>query len=81
MVRIIIIFFIFIYSFNSLGEELSAQEKFFFSFIDLNKDKNLSIEEINQLIKLIFQLIDENQDGKISEIEIDTDCLKIILND
>ena len=42
----------------------------FFSFIDLNKDKNISLEEINQSIKLIFQLIDENQDGNISELEI-----------
>ena len=70
MVRIIIIFFIFICSFNSLGEELSVQEKVFFNFIDLNKDKNLSLEEINQSIKLIFQLIDVNQDGIISELEI-----------
>ena len=70
MVRIIIIFFIFIYSFNSLGEELSVQEIFFFSFIDLNKDKNISLEEINQSIKIIFQLIDKNQDGNISELEI-----------
>tara|TARA_B110000263_G_C14966225_1_gene354904 strand:+ start:225 stop:470 length:246 start_codon:yes stop_codon:yes gene_type:complete len=70
MVRIIIIFFIFIYSFNSLGEELSVQEQVFFNFIDLNKDKNISLEEINQSIKLIFQLIDENQDGNISELEI-----------
>ena len=70
MVRIIIIFFIFIYSFNSLAEELSVQEQVFFNFIDLNKDKNISLEEINQSIKLIFQLIDENQDGNISELEI-----------
>ena len=70
MVRIIIIFFIFIYSFNSLGEELTAQEKVFFSFVDLNKDNNISLEEFNQTINLIFQLIDENQDGNISELEI-----------
>ena len=70
MVRIIFIFFIFIYSFNSLSEELSHQEKFFFSFVDLNNDKSISLEEINQSIKLIFQLIDENQDGNISEQEI-----------
>ena len=70
MVRIIVIFFVFIYSFNSLGEELSVQEKVFFSFIDLNKDKNISHEEINQSIKIIFQLIDKNQDGNISELEI-----------
>ena len=70
MVRIIIIFFIFIYSFNSLCEELTIQEKVFFSFFDLNKDRNISLEEINQSIKLIFQLIDTNKDGNISELEM-----------
>ena len=70
MVRIIIVFFIIIFSFNSLGEKLSIQEKYFFTFVDLNKDKKISLEEINQSIKIIFQLIDENQDGNISEEEI-----------
>ena len=70
MVRIIFIFYIFIYSLNSFAEELSVQENSFFNFIDLNKDKNISLEEINQSIKLIFQLIDENQDGNISQLEI-----------
>lgn len=70
MVRIIIFFFIFIYSLNSLAEVLSVQEKIFFSFIDLNNNKNISLEEINYSIKIIFQLIDENQDGNISELEI-----------
>ena len=70
MVRIIFIFFIFLFTFNALSETLTGQEKIFFSFIDINKDKNISLDEINQSIKLIFQLIDENQDGKISETEI-----------
>jgi len=70
MVRIILFFFIFFYSFNIFSEELSNQEKFYFSFVDLNEDKSISLEEMNKLIKLIFQLIDKNQDGNISEIEI-----------
>ena len=32
--------------------------KIIFNFVDLNKDKNISLDEINKLIKLIFQLID-----------------------
>ena len=40
------------------------------NFIDLNKDNNLSYEEINRSIKLFFQLIDENKDSNISELEI-----------
>ena len=70
MVRLIIFCFIFFSSFNLLSEELTTQEKVFFSFIDLNKDKNISLQELNLSIKLIFQLIDENQDGNISESEI-----------
>ena len=69
MVRIIFLFFIFLYSFNSYCEELTSQEKIIFTFVDLNNDKSISIEEINKLIQLIFQLIDENQDGNISELE------------
>ena len=70
MVRLILFCFIFFFSFYLLSEELTTQEKVFFSFIDLNKDKNISLQELNLSIKLIFQLIDENQDGKISESEI-----------
>ena len=78
MVRIILFFLIFFFSFNSNCEELNVQEKIFFSFVDLNKDNNISLEEINQSIKLIFQLIDVNQDKEISELEIIE--LKEILN-
>ena len=47
-----------------------CQEKIIFSFVDLNKDKSISLEEMNKLIQLIYQLIDENQNGSISELEI-----------
>ena len=70
MVRLILFCFIIFFSFHLLSKELTTQEKVFFSFIDLNKDKNISLEEINQSIKIIFQLIDKNQDGNISELEI-----------
>ena len=46
------------------------QEKLFFSFIDLNNDKNISLDEVNQSIRIIFQLIDENRDGILNEDEI-----------
>ena len=70
MVRLVFFIFIFIYPVHSLGEELTIQEKTIFSFIDLNNDNNISIEEANKLIPLIFQLLDKNQDGNISELEI-----------
>ena len=70
MVRLVLFCLIFFFSFHLLSEELNTQEKVFFSFIDLNKDKNISLEEVNKSIKIIFQLIDENQDGNISESEI-----------
>ena len=63
MVRLIVVFFIFFYSFNTLSEELTSQEKIFFNFIDMNKDNNISLDEMNMLIKLIFQLLDKNQDA------------------
>tara|TARA_B110000438_G_scaffold244216_1_gene244597 strand:+ start:293 stop:538 length:246 start_codon:yes stop_codon:yes gene_type:complete len=70
MVRLIVVFFIFFYSFNTLSEELTSQEKIFFNFIDMNKDNNISLDEMNMLIKLIFQLLDKNQDENISNTEI-----------
>ena len=70
MVRIIIFFFIFIYSFHSLADELTPKEIFFFNFVDLDKNKNVSKEELSKLIKLIFQLVDKDQDGNISQNEI-----------
>ena len=70
MVWLVIFFYIFIYSFNSLADTLSQKEKKFFTFIDFNKDKNLSLEEINRSTLLFFNLIDKNQDGNLSEFEI-----------
>ena len=70
MVRIIFFIFFFIYPLNSYSEQLTTQEKIIFSFVDLNKDKSISLEEMNKLIQLIYQLIDENQNGSISELEI-----------
>ena len=70
MVRIVLyIYFIFL-STKVLGEELNHQEKFYFNFIDLNNDKKISINEVNQSIQIIFQLIDENRDGYLSQLEI-----------
>ena len=70
MVKIIFFIFVFIYSLNSYSDQLTTQEKIIFSFVDLNKDKSISLEEMNKLIQLIYQLIDENQNGSISELEI-----------
>ena len=72
MVKLIhLIFFILIYPFFiAKAEELSKQEEIYFNFIDLNNDKFISFDEINQSLQLIFQLVDENFDGKISQEEI-----------
>jgi hypothetical protein len=70
MVRVAFILFIFFYPFSVFSTELNLQEKLFFSFVDFDKDKNISKEEIKKLTVLIFQLIDENKDDHISEQEI-----------
>ena len=70
MVRLIIITLVFFYSFAVFSNDLTTQEKIIFNFIDLDRDKNISLKEINKLTDLIFQLIDENKDGEISEVEI-----------
>jgi hypothetical protein len=41
-----------------------------FNFIDLDKDKNISNDEVEKLIQLIFQLVDVDKNKKITEIEI-----------
>ena len=71
MVRLIIIFFVFIvYSSMIQSKELNTQESMIFNFIDFNKDENISLNEITQSLKIIFELIDENKDGNISKEEI-----------
>ena len=70
MVRIIFLLIFLSISLASKSEELNNQEKLFFSFIDLNNDKNISLDEVNQSIIIIFQLIDENRDGILNEEEI-----------
>ena len=54
MVRLVFFIFIFIYPVRSYGEELTTQEKTIFSFIDINKDSSISVEEANKLIKLSY---------------------------
>ena len=70
MVRIIFLLIFLSISLASKSEELNNQEKVFFNFIDLNNDKNISLDEENQSIRIIFQLIDENRDGILNEEEI-----------
>ena len=70
MVRIIFLLIFLSISLTSKSEELNNQEKQFFNFIDLNNDKNISLDEVNQSIRIIFQLIDENRDGILNEEEI-----------
>ena len=70
MVRIIFLIIFLSISFISKSEELNNQEILFFNFIDLNNDKNISLDEVNQSIRIIFQLIDENRDGILNEEEI-----------
>ena len=70
MVRIIFLLIFISIPLIGKSEELKNQEKLFFSFIDLNNDKNISLDEVNQSIRIIFQLIDENRDGILNEEEI-----------
>ena len=70
MVRIIFLLIFLFISLTSKSEELNNQEKLFFNFLDLNNDKNISLDEVNQSITIIFQLIDENRDGILNEDEI-----------
>ena len=70
MVRLILFFLVIFYSFTLKSIELDKQEKIYFNFLDLNNDKNITLEELNQSITIIFQIIDANQDGNLSEIEI-----------
>ena len=70
MVRIIFLLIFLSIPLIGKSEELNNQEKLFFGFIDLNNDKNISLDEVNQSIRIIFQLIDENRDGILNKEEI-----------
>ena len=70
MVRIIFLLIFLSIPLIGKSEELNNQEKLFYSFIDLNNDKNITLDEVNQSIRIIFQLIDENRDGILNEEEI-----------
>ncbi len=69
MVWIRLIFLLF-FSFSLHSNELTEQELQYFNFLDLNNDKFISIEEINNSTNILFQLIDSNQDKKISHDEL-----------
>ena len=68
--RIIILFFLFLFSSNLFSNELNEDEQMYFNFMDLDNDDQISLLEINQSISLIFQIVDFNQDGFISKSEI-----------
>ena len=70
MVRIIFLLIFLSIPLIEKSEELNNQEKLFFSFIDLNNDKNILLDEVNQSIRIIFQLIDENRNEILNEEEI-----------
>ena len=71
MVQLVkIIFFILILTSNSFSNQLNDNEKILFNFIDINKDKNISFEEITNSLNMLFKIIDKNVDNKISPDEI-----------
>ena len=68
--KLIILSLLLFFSANIFSNELYEDEQMYFNFIDLNNDKNISLDEVNQSIRIIFQLIDENRDGILNEEEI-----------
>ena len=68
--RLTFLFSLFFSSSNLFSNELNDDEQMYFNFIDLNKDDQISLLEVNQSISLIFQIVDLNQDGFISKVEI-----------
>ena len=62
--------FLILFSFKVYSNELTEQELQYFNFLDLNNDKYISIDEINNSFEILFQLIDSNQDNKISHDEL-----------
>ena len=69
MVRLI--FILYLISFKVSSTELSKQELVYFNILDLNNDKLISLEEINQTTDILIQLLDVNQDNKISISELE----------
>ena len=68
-----------LFSLSSIyASELSQEEITYFNIMDLNNDRHVSTDEINQSINIIFQLIDSNNDKKISLEELKE--LKEIVN-
>ena len=65
-------------SFNLFAVDFSKQELEYINFLDLDNDKFISIEEVNQSTNIIFQLIDTNKDRKLSIDELKD--LKNIIN-
>ena len=63
---------------NVFAEDFTQQELNYINFLDLNNDKFISIEELNQSTNIIFQLIDTNNDSKLSIEELKE--LKNIIN-
>ena len=70
MVQLIFFTIIIFYPLFVHSKEVSSLEKLYFNFLDLNNDKYISYEEINQSINIVFQLIDKNQDHKVSLEEV-----------
>ena len=62
--------FLLLYSAIAYSSELNDEEEMYFNFVDLNNDRIISYEEIEQSLNLLFQIIDLNQDNKISKNEI-----------
>ena len=72
--------FLLLFSFNLQSNELTEQELQYFNFLDLNNDKFISIEEINNSTNILFQLIDSNQDKKISHDELNKKTIEIFFD-
>ena len=70
MIRLILFLLFIFFSLNIYANKLSPEEFFLFNFVDINKDKLISLDEITKSIKLIFTLIDKNSDGNLSENEL-----------
>ena len=71
MYRFIFISLIFLFYSTILNAaNLSDKEQDYFNFLDLDKNNEISYNEMDQALKLIFQLIDVNTDKIITKDEI-----------